>query len=148
MSGTTNIPGVFVLLRNGKNILFVHRTNTGWKDGEYALPGGHVEDDETFHEAACREIQEECGIQIKPQDLEQKATVHRRSINKGVKTIRVDVWFEAKKWVGIPKNMEPDIHGDIVWMSLDNPQGTIVDYVEHGLNLIAQGDTYGEFGWS
>lgn len=66
MRGTTHIPEVSVLIRKGDKILFVLRTNTGWMDGFYALPGGHLEADENFTNAGVREAHEEVGITIGP----------------------------------------------------------------------------------
>ena len=45
---------------NGKKqILLSKRKNTGYKDGEYELPGGHLEENEDLYEAMIREAKEE-----------------------------------------------------------------------------------------
>lgn len=53
MSGTTNVPEVTVLIRKDKKILFVLRQNTGYADGTYAMPGGHVDPDEKLYRRRC-----------------------------------------------------------------------------------------------
>jgi len=143
MKGTTNIPGVCVILKKQGKVLFVLRSNTGYKDGQYGVPGGHVEDNETFKQAACREAMEEVGVHVRPEDLVYKMTVHRQSI----KDIRIDVWFEALTWTGEPKNAEPHIHDEIAWLDPDDLPKNTVDYMSFGLENIAEGNTYGEFAW-
>lgn len=59
MKGTTNIPDVMAIIRREGKILFVLRQNTGYADGTFCLPGGHVEPGESFSTAAMREALEE-----------------------------------------------------------------------------------------
>jgi 8-oxo-dGTP diphosphatase len=143
MSGTTNIPGVCVIVKRGSEILTILREHTGFKDGDYSLPGGHVEADETFLQAACREVLEEVGLQVNPEDLEYKVTVHR----KAESSIRIDVYFEITIWTGEPTNTEPERHAEIKWLSSDALPRNFADYMKFGLDCIKAGKTYGEFGW-
>ncbi len=143
MRGTTNVPGVCVLLKHQGKGLFILRSNTGYKDNEYAVPSGHVEDKESFRQAASREVFEEVGVHIRPEDLVYKVTVHRPSI----KDIRIDVWFEALSWSGDPQNMEPDKHSKLEWLDLSNLPDNVIDYMNFGLENINEGNAYGEFGW-
>lgn len=143
MSGTTNVPSVYVLLRQREKALFVLRENTGFKDGEYTVPSGHVEAGETFRQAACREVLEEVGVHIRPDDLTYLLTVHRRATSD----TRIDVWFEAATWTGEPTNVESDKHAAITWLSTEELPENIVDYIAFGIDNIAAGNSYGEFGW-
>ncbi len=144
MSGTTNVPGVCVLIKQQGKGLFILRGNTGWKDNEYVVPSGHVEDKESFRQAACREVAEEVGLEIRPEDLVYKGTVHRKSVSD----IRIDVWFEALNWTGEAENKETEKHTKIDWLDLDNLPPNIADYMKFGLDLINEEITYGEFGWN
>jgi len=119
------------------------REHTGFKDGEYCVPGGHVEDRETFKQAACREVLEEVGLHVRAEDLVYKMTVHRN----GTKDIRIDVWFEVMAWTGEPKNGEPHKHADPEWVELDALPDNTVDYMVFGIENIAAGHIYAEFGW-
>ncbi|MBI2846127.1 MAG: NUDIX hydrolase [Chloroflexi bacterium] len=56
---------VAVALRDGERMLIVRRKNQP-RRGMWVLPGGAIELGETVHQAAVRELREECGAEIKP----------------------------------------------------------------------------------
>ena len=41
------IPAAYVVLRRGDEVLMLLRANTGYMDGYWAVPAGHVEKDES-----------------------------------------------------------------------------------------------------
>ena len=64
MSRTENVElTVVCLLEDGDKILLQDRVKTDWHG--YALPGGHVEKDESFLDAVKREMKEETGLEIR-----------------------------------------------------------------------------------
>lgn len=148
MRGTTNIPSVYVVARNSnKEILFIPRVNTGYKDGKLCLPAGHVEDGESNSIAAAREFKEEVGLDIDPKKLKHIFTMQR---NEGEGNIRSDVFFLAAfgDWQGEPQNMEPHKHGDCIWISEDAlPYDDIMDFQSIALRGISRGISYAEIGW-
>lgn len=143
MAGTTNIPGVCVLIRKQGKVLCILREHTGFNDGKYAVPSGHVESNETFKQAACREVLEEVGLHVRSENLVYKLTVHRRADQD----IRIDVWFEALAWTGEPKNGEPNKHARIEWLDLDKLPESFVDYMVFGIENIKANNAYAEFAW-
>ena len=144
MKGTTNIPVVDIILRRDDKVLFLLRKNTGWSDGSYGLPSGHVEKDESFKQAACREVLEEVGIIIKPEQLEHRITFHAFD-ERG--DVRVGIYFEAMNWTGEPRNVEPDVHGELAWFDPDNLPETVTTNARMKFKEIKIGSKYIEYGW-
>jgi 8-oxo-dGTP diphosphatase len=143
MRGTTNIPEVAVIIRKGKKILFVLRQNTGWSDGMYCLPGGHVEDGEKFSAAAVREAHEEVNLTVealKPVHITQRISTSS--------DVRFGLFFEVTTWSGTPENMEPERHAELIWFDEnDLPFHNIVQFQADVLQAIRQGKMYSELGW-
>lgn len=54
--------GVHVLCRREGRVLLMRRAGTGFFDGLFSLPGGHVEPGESVRAAARRELREETGL--------------------------------------------------------------------------------------
>lgn len=52
-------------------ILMAHSTKSAW-NGTWMPPKGKIEEDETEEQAACREVEEECGITVDPLLLGRK----------------------------------------------------------------------------
>ena len=147
MSGplTANFPAVAMLVRKDNKLLFVLRSNTGFMDGFYCLPGGRVEPGEAIRAAARREAEEEVGIVVQPEHAKHVYTQQRY---KTPEDIWLDVVFEAKQWAGTPKNMLPEEHGEIAWFSVDDlPEEKILDYHMAIIRGLANGQTYGEFNF-
>ena len=63
MSRTENVElAVLCLITDGKRVLLQNRVKDDWKG--CALPGGHVEKNESFVDAVVREMKEETGLDI------------------------------------------------------------------------------------
>ena len=60
-----NIIVTDLLIMRNKEVLLAKRKNTGYKDGEYELPGGYLEKNEDLYGAMIREAKEELGIYYK-----------------------------------------------------------------------------------
>lgn len=143
MKGTTNVPSVYVLLKRKGKLAFVLREHTGYKDGTYSLPAGHVEEGESFAIAAAREALEEVNVQIEVKDLRHVYTMQRHQGDH----VRVDIFFEAIAWAGEIRNNEPDLHARLDWFDESNLPDTVMDYQLDALRAIARGETYIELGW-
>lgn len=68
--GFKNIAKVVLFDENTGNILVIRRSNTdNRRPGQWDIPGGTVEENETLEMAAIRECKEEVGINLKELDL-------------------------------------------------------------------------------
>jgi 8-oxo-dGTP diphosphatase len=126
----------------GDKILLVRRFQTGYMDGHYSVPAGHLEGDETIRMAGVREAREEIGVRIDPQDMFFAGVFHRHSDDE-----RVDFFFQVQKWDGEPVNAEPGKCDDLCWSGIDDLPGNTVPYVRQAINNLRSGILFQEFGW-
>jgi len=106
---------VFVVLRDGDGkVLLQQRANTGYLDGYWDFPSGHVERGEPLRDAAARELSEEAGISVRPDDLR---LIH---INQFfLDNDYVNYIFDAAAFKGEPAVCEPDKCSAIGWFAPD-----------------------------
>ncbi|OGZ84413.1 MAG: hypothetical protein A2599_00910 [Candidatus Staskawiczbacteria bacterium RIFOXYD1_FULL_39_28] len=142
------VPAGYVLLIKDGKVLLQRRCNTGYMDGKYSLPAGHVDEGENYSQCAIREAKEEIGVDLKPEDLKFAHLMHRLSDPewKDLK-YRIDVFFITEKWEGVPRIMEPDKADDLSWFDLNNLPENIIPYVRLAVDSIRNKTFYSEHGW-
>ncbi|MCX6794118.1 MAG: NUDIX domain-containing protein [Candidatus Gottesmanbacteria bacterium] len=133
--------GYLLLIRGGK-ILLSRRFQTGYEDGKYSLPAGHIEKNETLTNGTCREICEETGIDLKPSDLRLVHVMHRKHID-----IRMDFFFTTNKTGLNPKNLEPHKSDDVAWFSMNKLPDNTIPYIRAAVENYRKNIFYSEFGW-
>lgn len=133
---------VHLFLRMDDRVLLSRRYQTGWHDGEYSVPAGHVEAGETVTASAIREAAEELGVSLTPGDLAVVHVMHRRSDDE-----RVDFFCHVRSWAGGIVNGEPDKCDDLRWCALTALPENVIPYIRHALACWQAGLTYSEFGW-
>lgn len=121
----------------------MRRYNTGFRDGEYGLPAGHLDGNETLIKAVVREAKEETGIDLSPEDLTLVHVMHRKEPTEE----RVDFFFITKKWTGKPKIMEPNKCDDLSWFAFDNLPDNVIPYIKKVIDSFLKNIFYSEFGW-
>jgi len=130
------VPAVYILLEKDEKILLGRRYNTGYEDGNYQVPAGHVEEGELPTEAIIREAKEEVNVELVSESLE---LVHVGCRPKHDPTgDRIDLFFKAKQWIGEVKNMEPEKCDDLNWFSLDNLPENMTFHVREALECIQE----------
>jgi 8-oxo-dGTP diphosphatase len=123
-------------------VLLLRRYNTGWRDGEYSVPAGHVEAGETVSAAAVREAREEVGVMLAASDLKVVHVMHRKSDDE-----RIDFFLCARRWDGDITNSEPNKCDDLRWCEVDAVPPSAIPYVAYALKCWAAGVEYSEYGW-
>ena len=86
---------VAVVFRHRDKILFTVR-NMEPDKGKLDLPGGFIDPEETAQEAACREVKEEMGMDIKPEQLRFITTYPNNYLYKNVPYRTMDILFECE----------------------------------------------------
>jgi len=133
--------GYLMLIKRGR-ILLLRRYQTGYEDGKYSLPAGHVEDNEELRVSTCREIKEEIGISLRPRDLKLVHVMHRKE-----EDIRMDFFFITPRRGLEPKNTEPQKADDLRWFSINQLPVNTVPYIRAAIENYRRHVFYSEFGW-
>lgn len=136
------VPAVYIILERDTQILLLRRFNTGYEDGSYTMPAGHLDGGESARVAAAREAMEEVGVTVDPKELELVHVMHYLAIEGDHE--RVSFFFRAKKFSGEPKNMEPQKADDLGWFNPDTLPEKMVWEVRQALDCINQGVVYSE----
>ncbi len=133
---------VHLLFLRGDQILLLRRFNTGYADGQYSVPAGHLDGDETVMAAAAREAEEEIGVRIEAGQIVFSSVMHR---NEGDE--RVDFFVRVPAWNGEPVNAEPEKCDDLRWVDFQNLPENMVPYVRRAIQNDRAGVQFDEFGW-
>ena len=138
---------VYVIFRNENNeMLFIRRHNTGWRDGEYTLPAGHVDSGETALAAAVHESYEEVCLKIRENNLELVHVVQFQSAGETDENY-INFYFECKKYDVIAKIGEPNKADDLVWIPVDKiHEIPVIDAVADALENICEKQKFSTFG--
>ena len=132
-----------IIARNNKYLL-LRRANTGWADGYYTLPAGHVDGNESLTSAAAREVKEEVGLGVRKEDFELVHVMHRS--NKEDDQERLDFYFLVTKWEGDPYLGEPEKSDHLDWFALTELPECTLENVRNTLKLF-KGQLLSEVNW-
>ena len=143
MDRFTFLATVNIFLIKDNKILLIRRANTGFFDGSYEAPAGHIDGGEPVRKAAVREAFEEVGVTIDPENLRVVHVMHRY----GEKAERIEFFLVAEKWEGEPQNKEPDKCDDIGWFSLDDLPTNMVPKSKYALEQYLAGNIFSEYDW-
>lgn len=123
-----------------REVLMGRRRGTGYGDGLWHLPSGHLEAGESVVRAAVREAREEVGVVVDPDDLTFVHVMHRAPD-------RVGLFFAANRWAGEPYNAEPHKCSELGWWPLDRLPADMVGYPAAALARIRDGVPFAHHEW-
>ena len=132
----------YVFMVRDNKLLLLRRKNTGWEDGKYGVPSGHLEENESLLAAAVREAKEESGININKSDLKMVHVMHRR-----VNHDYIDIYFTADKWEGEPFIAEKDKSDDLQWTHVDNLPKNTLENIKIAFTNYKNNVIFSQFGW-
>ncbi len=133
---------VHLLFFRGDQILLLRRFNTGYRDGEYSLPAGHLDGNETVASAAVREAGEEIGVTFETADVLFSNVMHRKEGDE-----RVDFFVYIRTWQGEPVNAEPHKCDDLRWVDTKSLPANTIPYIRRAIQNHSTGVRFDEFGW-
>lgn len=133
---------VHLFLLKGNEVLLLRRYNTGYEDGKYSVPAGHMDGNEEVKHAAIREAREECGIDLAEEDVQVAGVMHRRSSDE-----RIDFFLVASNWSGEITNTEPDKCDELIWVDMQRLPENMIPYVRQAITNYRDGKWFDSFGW-
>ncbi|MBU2101359.1 NUDIX domain-containing protein [Patescibacteria group bacterium] len=132
----------YLILKKEDEILLMRRMGSGYYDGWYSVPAGHVEVGELPTEALIRETKEEIGIVLQKGQLRHVHTMYRTKHDETGD--RADYFFLATDWSGEPEICEPNKCDDIKWCTIDTLPENVMHHVKDALGYIEKGIDYSE----
>lgn len=132
----------YLFLVDNRKILLSRRFHTGFEDGKYSVPAGHLDAHETVRHCCAREAKEEIGITILEEQLELVHVMHRKNEDE-----RVDFFFVANSWSDKVINMEPSKCDDLQWFPLDQLPSNVIPYIKTAIENYQKKIIYSDFGW-
>lgn len=128
-----------VLLDAEGRVLLGRRLGTGFGDGLFHVPAGHLEAGETAVAGLIREAREEVGVEIATGEVEFAHVLHSHE--------RVQLFFVVRGWRGEVSNREPDKCSELRWFPVGELPTDMVAYCRVALDAIVAGRAFAEFGW-
>ncbi|MBP9761022.1 MAG: NUDIX domain-containing protein [Candidatus Magasanikbacteria bacterium] len=138
----TATPVVYLLLEQDKKTVFIRRCNTGYQDGNYDLPAGHMESGEVPTQSMVREAKEEIGITVLESDLELVHVLYRTKHD--ATGDRVDFFFRCRSWQGDVVNTEPDTCDDLAWFNRTALPENMTPHVRYVIDKIEKNIFFSE----
>ncbi len=133
---------VHLFLFRDDQILLLRRFQTGYMDGHYSVPAGHLDGEETVRMAGVREAREEVGVELNPAEMFFAGVFHRHEGDE-----RVDFFMHVRSWKGEPFNAEPEKCDELRWVGIEDLPVNTVPYVRQALANFRAGLPFEEFGW-
>lgn len=131
---------VHAFVINDGKVLLLKRQNTGYKDGYFSVPAGHVDGKETIAFAVKRELFEESGIKVTGNILPSHV-MHRIQKNEE----RIDYFYLFTSWHGHVVNKEPHKCAELSWFKTNQLPKNMIPYVRKALVYVLKGQLFSEF---
>ncbi len=138
------VPAVYIIMKNDGRVLLMLRQNTGYFDDWYALPSGHLEENELPFAAMAREAKEEVGVDLIQEKTSFVHAMYRTACD--ATGDRCDYFFVTDEWHGEPSNMEEHKCLKLEWFSVDALPENLMPHVRKGIEAIHRNESFSELG--
>jgi len=119
---------VAVIIKYDGKILFTVR-NMEPDKGKWDLPGGFIDPNENAEEAACRELKEELGLDLKPSDLKYITTSPNNYLYRNISYRTMDIFYEYEVDSSKINITAKDEIKDILWVQPNEIQLDKIGFV-------------------
>ncbi|MDR2781095.1 MAG: NUDIX domain-containing protein [Holosporaceae bacterium] len=130
---------VYLLLKRGDEILLSLRQNTGYRDGNWSVVVGHVEEGEGVIDAIIREAKEEADIDIERDDLTVMHVMYYHDDRP-----YVNFFVICKKYSEEIRNAEPHKCGGLKFFKENDLPSNTFEAVKIAIENIKNGAFFSE----
>ncbi|WP_435188941.1 NUDIX hydrolase [Streptomyces sp. bgisy126] len=139
------IVGVHLWLeRDGKVLLGLRHPDSAYAGSLWHFLAGHCEA-ESATACLAREAYEEAGLVVDPAGLDLVHVVHL--LHRPGVPPRVQLFFRARHWEGVPELREPDRCAAWRWWDPKDLPDALVPYARAAIEGVGAGRLYTETGW-
>jgi 8-oxo-dGTP diphosphatase len=129
-----------IFIKNG-DVLTVFRNNTEQNNNKHGLIGGLAQPGEPIKQAAIREIFEEVGVTVKPEDLTLVHVISSKDNDRETE----ENYFLVKKWEGEPFNKASHKHDRLEWVDMDQLPETLIARNRQAIENMFEEVMYSEY---
>ncbi|MDR2782195.1 MAG: NUDIX domain-containing protein [Holosporaceae bacterium] len=130
---------VYLLLKRGDETLLSLRQNTGYRDGNWSVVAGHVEEGEGVIDAIIREAKEEADIDIERDDLKVVHVMYYYDDRP-----YVIFFIDCEKYSGEIRNAEPHKCGGLKFFKENDLPSNTVEALKIAVENIKNGVFFSE----
>ena len=116
------------VIKNDDNILLLKRQNTKYGNNKYALPGGHLEYNESIPEGMIRELYEEIGLKVKEPNIDLYKVIKMMD-SKSVQTEYINFIFIYQYKNEPLINKEPQFCSELKWFNIKELPKNILGFI-------------------
>lgn len=131
--------GIGVIIQNSENKILIGKRK-GSHSPYYSIPGGHLENGESFEEAAIREVFEETSLRIKNPKVVNVTNNLRTYKEENKHYISVNLF--VNQFEGECKLMEPDKCDGWMWCAIEEIPNPQFDASEYAIDCFKKGEFY------
>lgn len=116
------------VIKNDDNILLLKRQNTKYGNNKYALPGGHLEYNESIPEGMIRELYEEIGLKVKEPNIDLYKVI-KMVDSKSIQTEYINFIFIYQYKNEPIINKEPQFCSELKWFNIKELPKNILGFI-------------------
>lgn len=142
-----HVVGVHLFLQDadGRVLLGLRHPASAYAGDLYHALAGHCEREDAIS-CIIREAEEEAGLLLDPEGIDLVHLVHSQDSLSA--RPRIQLFFRARSWSGVPQVLEPDRCVEWRWFNPKDLPDNLVPYTRQAIEAILDGRPYSDTGWT
>ncbi|MEU5136876.1 NUDIX domain-containing protein [Streptomyces californicus] len=142
-----HVVGVHLYLQDsdGRVLLGLRHPDSAYAGRLWHTLAGHCEREDAVS-SLIREAEEEAGLLLDREAIDLVHLVH--SQNSPTASPRIQLFFRARTWSGVPRVREPDRCLEWRWFNPKDLPDNTVPYTRQAIEAILAGRPYSDMGWT